>query len=245
MGLRPIFIPISHTMTYPRPQLLALVFLLAQSAPTETNAQVAVCRSRDSLERSIEQNAENRLVELKTRIPSLEYELRYASSNNFVGKPMYPTRTRVTFLRKPAAEALQKVQQELNSQGLGLKIWDAYRPYSVTVAFWELIRDERYVANPAKGSGHNRGIAIDLTLIEIASGKEIDMGTGFDHFSDTAHHSFNQLPIPVSSNRNLLRTTMEKHGFKYYEEEWWHYSWPDPSRFEVLDIPFEKLKRMR
>jgi D-alanyl-D-alanine dipeptidase len=84
-----------------------------------------------------------------------------------------------------------------------------------------------------------------LTLIELPSGKEIDMGTGFDHFSDTAHHSFNQLPIQVSSNRNLLRTTMEKYGFKYYEEEWWHYSWPDPARFEVLDIPFEKLKRMR
>jgi len=209
-----------------------------------TNAQLSVCRSVKDLQKSIQKDEENRLFELKTLIPSLKYELRYAGTDNFVGRPMYPRNTQITFLRKSPASALKRIEEELNQQGLGLKIWDAYRPYSVTVAFWDLIGDERYVANPAKGSGHNRGIAIDLTIVDKKSGQECDMGTGFDHFSDTAHHSFQSLPKAVLQNRALLRNLMEKNGFKAYEEEWWHYSWPDPIRFEVLDIPFSKLKRV-
>ena len=184
------------------------------------------------------------MLELKELSPTLLYELRYASNNNFVGRHMYPTKTKTTFRRKEPAMALKKVQEELAGIGLGLKIWDAYRPYSVTVAFWELIGDERYVANPAKGSGHNRGVAVDLTLVDIKNGQEIPMGTGFDHFSDTAHHGFKELPPHILQNRIFLKSIMEKHGFKPYAEEWWHYSWPDPQRFEILDIPFKKLKRL-
>ncbi len=126
--------------------------------------------------------------------------------------------------------ALQKVQKELNQSGWGLKIFDAYRPYSVTVKFWELVKDERYVANPSKGSGHNRGITVDLTIINLKTRLELNMGTGFDNFSDTAHHSFTNLSEDILQNRILLKTTMEKYGFKAYNEEWWHYSLADANK---------------
>jgi D-alanyl-D-alanine dipeptidase len=170
------------------------------------------------------------------------YDLKYAGTDNFMQRLMYPENTFNTFLRLPAAKALQKVERELNKKGLGLKIFDAYRPYSVTVKFWELVKDERYVAHPAKGSGHNRGIAVDLTIFDLKTKQELDMGTGFDNFSDTAHHSFTQLPKNVLQNRKMLRSVMEKYSFKALETEWWHYYLEKGDKFEVLDISFEDLK---
>lgn len=184
------------------------------------------------------------MIELKTVMPTLIYDLRYSTENNFVKKALYPAFTSTTFLRLPAANALANVQKELRQKGLGLKIFDAYRPYSVTVKFWELIKDERYVANPSKGSGHNRGLAVDLTIIDLNTGKELDMGTGFDNFTDTAHHTFTALSETVLKNRTLLKEVMLKYGFKLFETEWWHYSWPNDRNYEVLDLSFEKLKRI-
>ena len=184
-----------------------------------------------------------RMVELKSIIPDIVYELRYASKNNFMSRRMYPAKTRNTYMRLKAALALQLVQNKLKPQGYGLKIWDAYRPYSVTEKFWDLVKDERYVANPAKGSGHNRGIAVDLTIIELATGKELDMGTDFDNFSDTAHHSYTNLSAEVLRNRKLLRDAMEGAGFVFFESEWWHYSLPNPSKYELLDLSFALLKK--
>jgi D-alanyl-D-alanine dipeptidase len=191
----------------------------------------------------VDDDSTKRMIELKSLIPGLVYDLRYATKNNFMHRRMYPAGTKETYLRGPAALALQKVQEELNRSGLGLKIWDAYRPYSVTVHFWELVKDERYVANPSKGSGHNRGIAVDLTIIDLTSGRELDMGTGYDHFSDTAHHTFTALPGEVLKNRSMLSSLMQKHGFKALVSEWWHYYLPDGDKFEVLDIDFRKFKK--
>jgi zinc D-Ala-D-Ala dipeptidase len=183
------------------------------------------------------------MLELRSLSPNLVYDLRYAGTNNFMKKRMYPKNTGHTFLRAPAARALSKVQQKLNQQGYGLKIFDAYRPYSVTVAFWEPIKDERYVANPAKGSGHNRGIAVDLTIIDLKTGNELDMGTGFDNFTDTAHHAFTKnLPEAVQKARGLLKQAMEENGFTAMDTEWWHFFWPNDRNYEVLDIPFKKLQ---
>lgn len=193
--------------------------------------------------KQVKDDSLKQMVELKTRIPSLVYDLRYAGTNNFVHQRMYPQNTKTTFLRLAAAEALAKVQAELSEQRMGLKIFDAYRPYSVTKRFWELVKDERYVANPAKGSGHNRGIAVDLTIIRVKTGAELDMGTGFDNFSDTAHHDFKHLHQDVQGNRALLRSIMEKYGFKALDTEWWHYYWPEPERYELLDIDFEKFEK--
>lgn len=200
-----------------------------------------VTRQLNVYRQQVVDDPEKEMVELRRVIPSIIYDLRYATRRNFVGRAMYPVNTRQAFLRKKAALALQNVQKELAEKGYGLKIWDAYRPYAVTVKFWELVKDDRYVANPARGSNHNRGVAVDLTLIHLKNGKEVDMGTGFDHFSDTAHHSFEGLPEEILQDRMLLRTVMEKNGFKALETEWWHYSLPDPSRYELLDIPFTQL----
>jgi D-alanyl-D-alanine dipeptidase len=184
-----------------------------------------------------------RLIELRSLTPELVYDLRYATKNNFTHKRLYPQKTQVAYLRLPAARALQLVQQQLKEKGLGLKIYDAYRPYSVTVKFWKLIKDERYVANPSKGSGHNRGTAVDLTIINLSTGEELNMGTGYDDFSEKAHHSFQLLPEDVIANRNLLRNVMQEAGFVLFETEWWHYSLPNATRFDVLDLSFKKIKR--
>jgi zinc D-Ala-D-Ala dipeptidase len=197
----------------------------------------------DNYQKQVKADSAKRMVELKSMITGIVYDLRYSSTNNFMKRLMYPAGTNITFLRLPAAIALLKIQKELNQQGLGLKIFDAYRPFSVTVKFWELVKDERYVANPSKGSGHNRGIAIDLTIINSRTGEELNMGTGFDNFTDTAHQTFSNLSEEILQNRSLLKSTMEKFGFKTYENEWWHYSLPEAAKFEILDIDFNKLKK--
>jgi len=197
----------------------------------------------DDYRKQVKEDSSKEMIELKTRIQGIFYDLLYATVNNFMRRLMYPAGTHLTYLRSPAVTALEKVQQGLASQGLGLKIFDAYRPFAVTVKFWELVKDERYVANPSKGSGHNRGIAVDLTIINLSTGKELNMGTGFDDFSDSAHHSYRNFQQPVLQNRDLLKSIMEKNGFKSYNEEWWHYSWSDGKQYEILDLDFKKLKK--
>ena len=223
--------------------ILSTFIILNCAGQQLANNKLSVTNKYNLYKKQVKDDSSKKMVELKTLIPSLVYDLRYATANNFMHRLMYPENTNVTFLRVPAANALQKVQQELNKKGLGLKIFDAYRPYSVTVKFWELVHDERYVANPAKGSGHNRGIAADLTIINLRTGDELNMGTGFDNFTDTAHQTFTKLPEEVLQNRELLRSTMEKYGFVALETEWWHFYLKDGDRFEVLDLSFKKLKK--
>lgn len=194
---------------------------------------------------SVSKTPQKQMVELKTVVPDLVYDLKYATANNFMHRRMYPLGTSETFMRKDAALALLNVQNDLNAKGFGLKIFDAYRPWNVSKRFWELVPDERYVANPARGSNHNRGTAVDLTIINLKAGKELNMGTGFDNFSDSAHHDFTNLPEQVLLNRELLKTVMEKNGFTLYNEEWWHYTFKSDIKFEVLDIPLKKLGRYR
>jgi D-alanyl-D-alanine dipeptidase len=142
------------------------------------------------------------------------------------------------------ALALLQVQNQLALKGYGLKVFDAYRPYAATKLMWNLIHDDRYVANPKNGSNHNRGLAIDLTIINVKTWQELNMGTGFDNFTDTAHHSFANLSIPILNNRILLKTTMESFGFIAFDTEWWHYTWPNNQHYEVLDLSFCTLKKL-
>lgn len=224
--------------------LIFSTFVVAQVAAQDSDySKLLVTNKRNVYKEQVKQDADKQMIELRSLMPGLVYDLRYAGTNNFMKLQMYPKNTSITFLRLPAAIALQKVQHELNEKGLGLKIFDAYRPYSVTVKFWQLVGDERYVANPAKGSGHNRGIAVDLTLIDLKTGDELNMGTGFDNFTDTAHSAFTNLPKEVLQNRKLLRSTMEKYGFIVLETEWWHYFLKDGEKFELLDIDFKKLRK--
>lgn len=196
------------------------------------------------LEKTVKLTPSKAMIDLKKFIPGLVLEVRYATTNNFMNEKLYPA-IRTTYLRRAAAKKLTTVQMELKKTGHGLKIFDAYRPYSVTEKLWEPVQDERYAADPRKGSCDNRGIAVDLTIITLADKKELNMGTGFDNFSDTAHHAFKNLPEKILQNRTLLKTTMEKYGFIALDTEWWHYYLPNAEEYELMDISFKKLASLK
>ena len=194
------------------------------------------------LKKTIRKNPAKQMMDVKEQVPGIILDLRYADTNNFMHQQLYPFIT-TTYLRKPAADSLSLIQKELKKQGLALKIFDAYRPYSVTEKMWEPVQDDRYAADPKKGSGHNRGVAVDLTIINLNTKEELEMGTGFDNFSDTAHHAFTNLPEAVLQNRLLLKNIMEQHGFKALDTEWWHYYLPNTKEYELLDISFAELNK--
>lgn len=205
---------------------------------------LVVINNKQELKKIVETDPSMAMVDLKKIIPGIQLDLKYAGTDNFMKQRLYPANLSTTYLRQPAATALQKVQATLNMQGKGLKIWDAYRPYSVTEKMWEPVKDDRYAADPKFGSGHNRGIAVDLTIINLTTGKKLDMGTGFDHFSDTAHSNFKNLPENVLENRRLLRSLMEENGFKVLDTEWWHFYLPDTKKYALLNLTFKQLKAL-
>lgn len=202
-----------------------------------------VIKDINILQKEIELNPEKRMVDLIKFIPGVSFDLKYASRDNFMHERLYP-RIKTSYLRQPAAVALKKVVAELEKLNLGIKIFDAYRPYSVTEKMWEAVKDDRYAANPATGSGHNRGVSVDLTIIGLITKKELPMGTGFDNFTDTAHQGFTGLSQEVLKNRNLLKSTMEKFGFIALKTEWWHFYLPDSADYELLDLSFADLKKL-
>jgi len=221
------------------------------ASPKSGNAQqkelnaygLKVIKSCRQLVKAVRANPGNAMWPLDKIVPQVMIDLKYAGTDNFMKQALYkPTQT--TYLRKEAVLALAKVQNSLSQKGLGLKIWDAYRPYSVTEKMWEPVKDERYAANPKYGSGHNRGAAVDPTLINLATKKELNMGTGFDHFSDTAHTNFTALPADVLANRRLLQSLMEANGFKVLDTEWWHFYLPDAKSYDLLDLSFKQLKKI-
>ena len=230
---------------------IAAVFAVIFSTSITTYAQdtsvnkygLWVIKDAKTLGNVIMRDSNKQMIDIKKLVPAIVLDLRYATANNFMHTKLYPA-INTTYVRLPAAKALANVENELKEMELGLKIFDAYRPYSVTEEMWEPIKDERYVADPKKGSGHNRGIAVDLTIINLKTKEELPMGTGFDNFSDTAHQTFTALPGQILHNRNLLKELMVKNGFKPLETEWWHYFLPNANEFEILDVSFKSLKKL-
>lgn len=188
---------------------------------------------------SIEKDPHNKLVDLEKSIPGVVLDIRYATTNNFTGTRVYSIPK--AFARAPVAKALRQVQEELNTRGLGLKIYDAYRPYRATVQFYETYGDTTYVASPYRGSRHNRGCAVDLTLVDLKTGKELAMPTPYDDFTARAHADHPLEEGEAVANRELLISIMEKYGFKVYRYEWWHFDFVGWEEFELLDISFEDL----
>ena len=180
------------------------------------------------------------LVDLEKFIPGIVLDIRYATTNNFTGEKIYNLAK--AYARKPVAESLKKAQEELNIQGVGIKIFDAYRPYKATVKFYEVYKDTTYVASPYKGSRHNRGCAIDMTLINLKTGAELNMPTEYDSFKKEAWPSTPVQDPEARKNRTLIINIMKKHGFKVNSSEWWHFDFIGWSKYEVLDIDFEELK---
>src|SRR5688500_4352160 len=181
---------------------------------------------------------DKRLVDLSTFIPGVALDVRYATTDNFMKQRLYPVAK--SYLRYPAAVALRGVQQELSREGLALKIFDAYRPYRVTEAMWEPIRNPDYVADPSKGSRHNRGAAVDITLVD-RNGYELIMPTGYDDFSPRAAHVYTELSPQIRLNRQKLLDIMTKHGFDPLPSEWWHYDFRGWERFELMNVSLEDL----
>jgi D-alanyl-D-alanine dipeptidase len=221
-------------MEKPRLKLLPLLFLVACATSTGL-----VVQDLADYEASVRADAEKQLVDLSAL--DVRLDIRYATPDNFMKTTLYPVAK--AYLRAPAARALSEVKTELATYGLGIKVFDAYRPYRVTVAMWEPIKNPDYVADPAKGSRHNRGAAVDLTLVDLYTGEELPMPTPYDDFTPRAAHAFMDLPEDALKNRALLRDVMTRHGFEPLASEWWHYDFRGWEKFELLDLPFEQLTR--
>jgi len=186
---------------------------------------------------------EAKLVELITLDPTIKLDIRYATEDNFVGKKVYPEAR--AFLQKPAAKAVAKVHKELRDRGLGLVIFDGYRPWSITKLFWEVTPDEKrkFVANPAKGSKHNRGCAVDLSMFDLKTGKLVEMPSGYDEFTERASPDYKGGTAEQTANRELLRKLMEDAGFTVNPNEWWHFDYKDWEKYAIYDISFEEAGR--
>ena len=162
-------------------------------------------------------------------------DIRYATENNFTKKILYPTAK--AKLRREAAESLASVQKELRMKNLRLKIYDGYRPLAIQWKLWEIVPNEDFVANPKKGSKHNRGAAVDLTIID-SLGNELEMPTGYDDFTEKASQEYMNLSENALKNRALLKDVMTRHGFQPIKSEWWHYDFRGWEQFDIMDEPF-------
>jgi D-alanyl-D-alanine dipeptidase len=172
------------------------------------------------------------LVPLHSMLPDLLTDVRYATANNFTGRILYPHDT--LSARRLVVERLVVAQRLAHAKGLQLKVFDAYRPLSIQRLMWSILPDERYVADPAKGSRHNRGCALDLTLCTM-DGAELDMGTGYDEFTEKAAATYTGLPEHVLRNRQTLLQIMNDAGFDVLPTEWWHYDVRGWEQFAVLN----------
>jgi D-alanyl-D-alanine dipeptidase/CubicO group peptidase (beta-lactamase class C family) len=181
------------------------------------------------------------LVELSTLDPSIRYDIRYATSNNFLGSPVYGLGK--AFLHRPVAEALVAAHRRLVEQGYGLVVFDAYRPWYVTKIFWEATPTEKriFVADPSRGSRHNRGAAIDVTLFELSSGRVVATTGGYDEMSDRSYPDYPGGTSLQRWHRELLRSAMESEAFEVYEAEWWHFDHKDWREYPILNLTFEEL----
>ena len=215
--------------------LITLVGCLPASPPSARPASPSVNTEETAV--APDAVADSLLAEVSRIDSSIVVDLRYATSNNFTGAPLPGYLANRAYLRREAAAALARVQRSLRPHGLGIKIFDAYRPVRATLAMvdWtervnrpDLLKDG-YIASRSR---HNLGLAIDLTLIELATGRELEMGTPFDTFSAAAHTA--NASGEAAANRQILKAAMEREGFVNYDQEWWHFSFnvPNPLRFD-------------
>jgi len=204
--------------------LLAFVVALAQGPPKEAGTF-----------------REPELRELVKLDPTIKLDIRYATRNNFLGRPVYKEAR--AFLQKPAAEALVRVHQKLREKGYGIVVFDGYRPWSVTKIFWDVTPQDKkiFVADPSQGSRHNRGCAVDLSMYELASGKIVQMPSEYDEMTERAHINYACGTPEAKHLREMLRSAMESEGFAVYEPEWWHYDYKDWKQYPIQNIPFSKI----
>jgi len=182
------------------------------------------------------------LVELTKLNNTIKLDIRYARTDNFTGKAVYPEAR--AFLQRDAAEAVIRVHELLKKEGLGIVIFDGYRPWRITKLFWEVVREDqkKFVADPAKGSKHNRGCAVDLSIYDLKTGKLIPMPSDFDEFTERASPDYQGGSAEETANREKLRRLMESEGFTVNPNEWWHFDYKDWPQYAIYDIPFSDIQ---
>jgi D-alanyl-D-alanine dipeptidase len=185
------------------------------------------------------------LVELVKLDPTLKLDIRYATSHNFMHRKLYPQAR--AFLERPAAEALVRVQERLRKLGFGLMIFDGYRPWSITKKMWDETpaSKHQFVADPTQGSRHNRGYAVDLTLIDLSTGRPVPMPSDYDEFSSRAYADYALGSPELRRSRDLLRREMEAEGFTVYPYEWWHFDYRGWKNSPILNLEFDDLDRLK
>lgn len=181
------------------------------------------------------------LVELVTLDTTIRLDVRYATANNIAGRAVYAEPR--AFLQRSAAEALARVHGALRAQGYGLLVFDGYRPWAVTKLFWDVTPPEKreFVADPAKGSKHNRGCAVDLSMYDLKTGREVEMPSVYDEMSPRAYPDYAGGSADARARRDLLRAAMEREGFTVEPNEWWHFNFKDWPSYPILDIPFSAI----
>lgn len=233
-----------------RIQLCCVILLLQVGVAQEASFRITPLRPVEELRREAlkaqsprEQGSfdQPELVELVKLDPTIKLDIRYATTNNFLGTPVY-TQARA-FLERPAAEALVRAHRAVKARGYGLIIHDGYRPWYVTKIFWDATPNDKkiFVANPAEGSKHNRGCAVDLSLFDLATGIEVKMPSGYDEMSDRAYADYAGGTVDERARRTLLREAMEKQDFTVYPEEWWHFDYKAWKEYPILNVKFEDL----
>ncbi len=234
--------------------LLSLLFFLSQltfaQSPAETTFRITPLHPVEELrEEALKAEPPHEsgrfrrpeLVELIKLDPTIKLDIRYATDNNFMSTPLYSQAR--AFLQRPAAQALLRAHRALRKQGYGLLIHDGYRPWFVTKMFWEATPDDKkiFVADPAKGSRHNRGCAVDLTLYDLKTGEAVEMPSGYDEMTKRAYADYPGGMDEQRDRRAILRRAMEKEGFKVNPEEWWHFDYKDWEKYPIMNVKFEDL----
>lgn len=175
-------------------------------------------------------------VNLKDYSQDFVYDMKYATEDNFLEAKVYDCAE--CYLRLKTVKALIEANKSFMMQGYKIKLLDCYRPLDIQKRMWKIVSNPKYVADPSKGSIHNRGGAVDITLVDL-EGNELDMGTKFDYFGEEASHSYTNLDKKVIQNRKILRETMQKHNFKIFDSEWWHYNLSNASTFKLSNFKWE------
>lgn len=236
-----------RTLSYRFSFMLLVIFAAASlfSCSSKTDEKnpygLDIVNTEGLYKKEIAKDPDNLLVDLEKYIPKIALDIRYAKTDNFTLTKIYTAPK--AFVRKPVAEALLEAENKLNNEGLGIKIFDAYRPYAATLYFYKVHPDTNFVAAPWKGSIHNRGCAVDLTLIDIVTGQELPMPTAFDEFTDKAAITYMDLEPNILANREKLISVMKSVGFDTYEFEWWHFNFKGREKYKIMDISFEDLEK--
>jgi zinc D-Ala-D-Ala dipeptidase len=229
--------------------LLAVVALAAQERPQVFRITpvrpVAELRTEALAARPPREDGDflrSDLVDVAKLDPRIKLDIRYATSDDFLSTPVYTSAR--ALLQRPAAEGLLRAHRELMKKGYGLLIFDAYRPWYVTKIFWDATPSEKhqFVADPAKGSRHNRGCAVDLTLYDLQTGREIPMTGVYDEMSERSYPDYAGGTRDQREHRQVLRAAMEAQGFTVFETEWWHFDYRDWPSYAIQNVPFEEIR---